>query len=197
MIPLILTHKAGFLNLYPNQLIVIRDFRGKLFYTSEGLRPVAKFNLPEGQYFIDKGKIKMIPFITPKLHKLPVPERNLKPPFDFSIVFDYNPNKCSIKWREKIIIFDNELKNYSLPELYFILFHEYSHAIYKTEKYADLLSANLMLKKGFNPSQIGAAPITSLSDKQFYRKKFVVNNLLKRQIKKRNYFAPLFLLPGI
>jgi hypothetical protein len=197
MIPLVLKQKAGFLNLYPSQPVIIRDFRGKLFYSTEGLRPVQKFNLPEGQYYIDQGKIKMIRFIPPKLNRLPTPERNLKPPFNFSIVFDYNPNKCTIRWKEKIIVFDNSLRDYTLPELYFILFHEYSHALYKTERFADLCSANMMLIKGFNPSQIGAAPITSLSEKQLNRKKFVVNNLIRKRRKKFNTYLPLFLLPGI
>src|SRR3972149_10578245 len=150
MIPLVLKQKAGFINVNPNQPVIIRDIRGKLFYSTEGLRPVKSFNLPEGQYFIDQGTIQMTKFIPPKLAKLPAPERSLKAPFDFAITFDYNPNKCTIQWRKKVIVFDNSLKDYTLPELFFILYHEYSHALYKTEKYADLHAANLMLKKGYN-----------------------------------------------
>jgi hypothetical protein len=51
------------------------------------------------------------------------------------------------------------------------------HSKYKTEKYADLFAANEMLKKGYNPSQIGVAPIDSLSEMQYERKRFIVNNL--------------------
>lgn len=202
MVQLILKNKSGFVNKNPNKPVIIRDFRNKLFYSTEGLRPVTYFSLPEGQYYIEKGDIELIPFKRPKLYRLPLPERNLKPPFNYNVIFDINPNKCTIQWRKKRIIFDNSLKDYTLPELYFILYHEFAHAIYTTEKYADLMAANLMLKKGYNPSQIGAAPITSLSNKQLYRKKYVAKNVIKnskrkRKRKNRNNYFPLFLLPGI
>ncbi len=181
MVSLILNKKAGFINLTPEQPVIIRDFRGKLFYSTEGLRPVKSFNLPQGTYLIDRGNIKQVGFIKPKLYPIPEPERRLKAPFDFKIEFANNPNKCTIQWTKKRIVFDYELKEKSLPELFFILYHEYSHALYKTEKYADLFAANLMLKKGYNPSQIGKAPLTSLSNQQFERKHFLIRNILRRK----------------
>jgi hypothetical protein len=180
MNPLIVHKKTGFQNLTPESHVIIRDFRGVLFYSTEGLRPVKAFNLPPGTYFVDKGNIK--PLSKPlhyKFARLPLPERNLKPPFNFSVMFANNPNKCSIIWNEKTIIFDTNLKMKSLPELDFILFHEFSHCRYTTEKYADLQATNLMKKRGYNPSQIGSAPITSLSDMQYERKKHIVNNIIR------------------
>jgi hypothetical protein len=111
---------------------------------------------------------------------LPKPERNYPLPYDYAVEFDSNPNKCTIKWMEKRIIFDDELKSCSLPELMFILNHEFGHAYYTTEKFADLWARNEMIKKGYNPSQIGSAPVTSLSEIQYKRKKFIVNSFLKK-----------------
>jgi hypothetical protein len=184
MTSIIIDKKTGFMNMEPTRPVVIRDFRGKLFYSTEGLRSVKEFNLPPGNYTVEKGNIKFrkIPVDYP-LSALPKPERNLRPPFDYKIIFDNNPNKCTIKWLEKIIIFDNELKQLTLPELFFILYHEFAHAKFQSEKYADLMAGNIMLKKGYNPSQIGKAPITSLSTMQYERKKHIVKNMIKNTFK--------------
>jgi hypothetical protein len=176
---LILNKKTGFRNLTPSRPVVIRDFRGKLFYSTEGLRPIEKFNLPEGQFFVETGNIEKMNFpVNFKLSILPIPQRHFKTPDDFQLVFAPNPNKCTIRWTTKQIIFDTDLLQKTLPELFFILYHEYGHALYTTEKYADLYAANSMLKKGYNPSQIGKAPITALSTMQFERKKFIVNKMI-------------------
>ncbi|MFA7302011.1 MAG: hypothetical protein WC069_06895 [Candidatus Shapirobacteria bacterium] len=176
-----LNKKTGFRNLTPSKIVVINDFRGLPFYSTEEIgNPVKEFNLPEGKYYLVCGNIaKMVKPVKYRLAPLPIPQRNLKPPFDFNVIFSENPNKCSILWGKKVIVFDYSLKEKSLPELWFILFHEFSHARYSTEKYADLSASNLMKVKGFNPSQIGNAPITSLSSIQFERKNFIVDNLIK------------------
>lgn len=174
--------KTGFKNLNPLKPIVIRDFRGKIFYSTEGLKPVEKFNLPPGNYYIDTGSFRAMKNpVKYKLNKLPPAQRNLKPPTNFNVTFGFNPNKCTIKWGEGLIIYDDALKEATLPVLWFMLFHEYGHSLYSTERYADLLSANLMKKRGFNPSQIGKAPITSLSSRQLKRKKFLTNKLISQR----------------
>jgi hypothetical protein len=178
--PLIINKKTGFKNLEPFRPVVIRDFRGMMFYSTEGLKPVNEFNLPAGTYFIEAGNI--VPLKRPvhyRLIILPLSTRNLKPPFDFTVLFATNPNKCSINWKAETITFDNDLRSKTLPELYFILFHEFAHSRYNSEKNADLLATNLMKIKGFNPSQIGAAPITSLSEIQMKRKNNVVSNIIR------------------
>ena len=176
---IVLQRKTGFNNI-GNSPIVIRDMRHKIFYDTRPLRKhVTQFNLPEGSYYIESGKF--VPRGTPvkyKLVRLPRPERNKKMPLDFAIIWGKNPSKCTIDWVSRTITFDHELKRLSLPELFFILYHEYGHALYSTEKYADLFSSNLMKKKGYNPSQIGAAPITSLSCRQIDRKRFLVDKLI-------------------
>jgi len=175
---LILRKKTGFKNTSLNP-IVIRDFRGKMFYSSEGLRPVKSFNLPEGNYFVQSGSFSELsrPVAFNKI-PLPPPERKLENPDKYSIIFDVNPNKCTINWTFKTITFDLSLLELTIPELFFILYHEYGHTLYKTEKYADAYSCNRMLEKGFNPSQIGKCQITSLSEFQVERKNFVVNKLI-------------------
>ena len=177
---LIVSKKTGFKNTSLSTPIIIRDFRGKIFYSSEGLRLVEQFNLPEGQYLIDSGVFEQMkkPVIY-KVPPLPPAERNFPLPENFLIEFAPNINKCTIMWDKKKIVFDNALKNLSLPELYFILYHEFGHSKYKTEKYADLFSVCRMLKMGYNPSQIGASPVTSLSNAQYDRKKFIIKKVIK------------------
>lgn len=176
---LVVTEKTGYKVNDIYKPIVIRDYRGIMFYTTEPLLPkVKEFNLPTGTYFVDSGYFSPMPYpVEYELKKLPPPQRKFPKPYDYRVRFDYNPNKCTIFWDLGIILFDNRLKDCSLPELYFILYHEISHARYKEEKYADLMAVNYMLCKGFNPSQIGMAPITSLSSAQYERKKYIVEKL--------------------
>lgn len=177
---LTLNKKTGFFNLNPKQDILIRDFRGKVFYDTTGLENVVKFNLPKGKYTVQEGEITFAP--SPRKYKLsvlPHKERNYPSPSNFNIKFAPNPNKCTISWNKKLITFDTSLKDEPLAVLMFMLFHEFGHKFYSTEKYADLFSANMMKKEGYNPSQIGEAQILSLSDRQLHRKHFITNNLIK------------------
>ncbi len=176
---LILSKKTGFVNKSPKIPIIIRDFRGKVFYSTEGLKEVKSFNLPEGDYFVDSGNFSQIsrPVEFNKI-PLPAPERKFENPENYSIVFDINPNKCTINWAHKTITFDLSLLNLSIPQLFMILYHEYGHTLYKTEKYADAFAVNRMLQKGFNPSQIGKGHVNTLSKHQVERKNFIVNNLI-------------------
>lgn len=180
--PFVVTKKTGFKNNTPNVPINIRDARGIMFYSTESILPVYEFNLPPGKYFIDSGSFT--PLLHPihyKLANLPRKERNYKKPFDFKVVFGNNPNKCSIIWGLKTIIFDNKLKEKSYPILFFILFHEYAHACYKSEVLADRLSSNYMKEYGFNPSQIGRAPLKSLSSSADNRKLLMIKNIIKHR----------------
>lgn len=177
-----LNNKTGFINRSPISPIIIRDIRGIVFYdTSKLKKTVRTFNLPAGKYIIEKGNIKKLK--KPVHYRLPLiknSERNIKPPFDFKISFENNPNKCSIFWNEKKIIFDSSFLQAPMNQLFFILFHEYGHALYKSEDLADLCAVRLMLIRGYNPSQIGQAPLHSLSTQQYERKKLVIKKLLNR-----------------
>jgi len=186
---LTVTRKTGFAITHPDLPVNIRDDRGILFYTTEPILPVYDFNLPPGKYMVDTGTFK--PMQTPvhfKLAKLPPSEVMLPiAPYDFEIVFAENPNKCTIFWKEKMIVFDNSFLEAPYPELYFIYFHELGHSRYgyekkysmaDAEKYCDLYASNKMLEMGFNPSQIKAAPENTLSSRQNYRKDFIGETLL-------------------
>lgn len=176
-----LNKKTGFKVTDIYQPIVIRDHRGILFYTTEPLLPkVKEFNLPEGVYFVDTGYFapQMFPVSYGKI-QLPFPERLLPRPDNFKVEFGHNPNKCTIFWKEGRILFDYQFKEKPLSEIMFILFHEEGHHLYKTEKYADGYAANKMLDFGFNPMQVGTAPMFSLSDRQLARKNYIVNKLEK------------------
>lgn len=179
---IVVNQKTGFVNLTPGIPIIILDSRGVKFYDTTDLKkPVKMFNLPTGKYNLVSGKInKLKNPVDYRLPELPKPERFIQPPFDFKLSFGHNPNKCTIFWNRKEILFDSDLANAPEPELYFILFHEYGHSLFHTEKYADLVAARLMLRRGFNPSQIGSSHIDALSSYQFDRKKYIVKRILKR-----------------
>jgi hypothetical protein len=181
MRPLVLTEKTGFMVLQKNVPVIIRDYRGMLFYSTESLLPrVSAFNLPAGNYFVVSGYFKpMNEPVQYKKLKLPRPERVIpKDPRKFKIVFASNPHKCTIDFVNEQITFDYSFKEKTLPEIYFVLYHEFAHKYYKTEKYCDALASNYMLEKGFNPSQIGRAQITTLSERQLERKIYNVNKLI-------------------
>lgn len=177
---IVVNKKTGFKVSNPYMPLIIRDQRGKLFYDNESRIPkVRNFNLPKGIYYVDKGYINPLERpVNYQMPKLPKKQRNRKFPFHFKSVFADNPNKCTIHWNLNTIVFDHALKEMTLPELYFILFHEFAHAKYSNEDLADLGSAYLMLKHGFNPSQIVKAPIDSLSSKQIPRKTLLYYRLL-------------------
>lgn len=171
--------KTGFRVTDPTKPIIIRDNRGVIFYQTESMVPkVEYFNMPAGNYFVEKGWFSetLLPRVYP-LSMLPPPERSYPDPTDFAIEFDNNPNKCSILWDEKTIVFDNVFRERPYPEVFFILYHEYGHQLYSTEKYADLFATNLMKLKGFNPSQIRRSQNDSLSDNQVERKEFITEKL--------------------
>lgn len=173
--------KTGYKILEPEKPVIIRDFRGLLFYTTETMLPkVTEFNLPEGKYLVDSGRFKeMAAPVKYNLLPLPPQERIMPDPLDFKIIFDRNPYKCTINFKEKTIKFDNSFKGKPLPEIYFVLFHEFAHRYFKTEKYCDVLASNYMLVKGFNPSQIGRAHINSLSHRQWERKKYNIQQMIE------------------
>lgn len=188
MVRLFCDKKKGFVIKDVTKPVIIRDKRGVLFYSTEPLLPrIKEFNLPGvdslgllGEYFVDSGLFSPKPEpIEYKMIKLPTRERDWGSPKDFKITFGSNPNKCTVSYRLKHIHFDNSFLEKPLPELYFVLNHEYAHRFYHTEKYCDAMATNYMLKMGFNPEQIGKAHIDSLSAAQFARKEFNINKILE------------------
>lgn len=178
--PLTLAKKTGFKNLAPSIPIEIRDERGVIFYRTDVLRkPVKFFNLPKGRYFIFCGSFRALDKpIKYKLANLPRHERIMGDPKKFKIIFAYNPNKCTVNWRKKTITFDDSFREKPRYVKCFVLYHEFGHRYYHTEALADLYARNLMMQRGFNPSQIGMAPIESLSNRQEKRKSIIVNSLI-------------------
>lgn len=179
---LILEEKSGFSSIMPFEIF---DVDGNVFYNSEFTDHIAKgqrldFNLPAGEYKYNGNFIKL-PFPVPVMDiQLPMKERNyaLK---RYEIRFGDNPNKCTIFYREGLILFDESFRTKPLYIKYAIYFHELGHHFYKTESKADLYSAKKMLDKGFNPSQIGMASLESLSQNSFDRKMKTVSMLTKNK----------------
>ncbi len=195
MFKLHIGQKTGFSILRPEREVIIRDESGRLFYSTESKTPdVKQFNLPGGQYLVDSGVFRSMPNpIDYPLMRLPPKERNrpIPNPNTVPMKWGVNPNKCSIVWRcdnmgnvienapARHILADYALKEWTKPEQDFIRFHEYSHADYETEKFADFKAANYMILKGYNPIQIGMSQIDSLSGRQAGRKNFLVDMLIK------------------
>lgn len=187
-----LDEKTGFQNLSKKEPIVIYDNRNIPFYDSRFIKkPVDYFNLPAGKFKILSGNF--IPLSKPREFKkfnLPKAERNKPFPGDFEVLFAPNPHKALIDWDNKRIIFDTQFKTKPLPELMFIFFHEIGHHKWgghmpgsskydEAEHNCDMYSHNMMIDEGYNPSQIGLAPIETLSFKQQIRKKKLINKMLK------------------
>jgi hypothetical protein len=179
MTGLILDHKTGFIVNNKDIPVIINDFRGHPFYSTVNLNNVKRFNLPRGQYLVENGDFNVLdePVHYKKL-PLPLSERFFEKPFDYNLIFGENINKCTINWDLKTITFDTHLLTLSLPELFFVLYHEYGHHLYNTEKYADAYACNVMLGKGYNPSQIGIGQINTLSNRQLDRKHYLTDSII-------------------
>ncbi len=178
---LIVNGKTGFDVTDTYTPINIRDDRGILFYSTEAILPrCTKFNMPTGIYFVDSGSFKQSAF--PKQYpfiKLPQRQRYFFPnPAKFEIRFGNNPNKCTVNWDMKYILFDNAFKNKPQPQVDAIFYHECGHRFYTTEKFCDIFAVKKMLEIGYNPSQVGSAFIDSLSDQQDERKEYVIDSFI-------------------
>lgn len=135
--------------------------------------------MPVGTYYIESGSF--VAASEPRRYPLailPKPERNFPDPSGFKFTFEDNPNKCTIIWEDKLIVFDKSFLDKPQPEIFFVLYHEYGHEYYSTEKYADLFATNMMKKRGYNPSQICYAHINSLSGNQIERKEYITQKIL-------------------
>lgn len=179
MIPLNLDKKTGFVSVLP---FTIYDSTGILFYSSDFTNKIDKggrllFNLPAGDYKYNGVLRKLDRPVSYKLKSLPTKERRIKKG-KYIVKFGDNPNKCTIFYGPRIILFDNSFKKMPLYVRYAIYFHEMGHHFYKTEKYADLYAYNKMLKLGFNKSQIGLSVLSTLTNKKssFDRKEYIIKN---------------------
>lgn len=166
-----------------NGFFEIYDNRGVLFYSSnftllgKSGKPV-KFSLPIGVYNVTGIIEKTKPFKI-NLPNLPKIER-LKKHGSFNLSFDENPNKCTINYKNRTIIFDNKFKTYPSYVLFFILYHEYGHLLYSSEFKADCAAVYIMLLKGFNKSQIGLAPFETLTQNESFKRKLNVVKILSK-----------------
>ena len=142
---------SGFFTM--DREVRIYTLDGEIFYFSNN-RKVTKFNLPKGVYKTDNNiKLNIKPFSF-KVKKLPPFERCLKRPKKIKLFFQPNPNKCTVRLNEGIIIMDTAIKELPKPCIMFVLGHELGHYYYKSENKCDNYSFNLLLKQGYNPSQL-------------------------------------------
>ena len=185
-----LNKKTGFDIVNKNKPVIIRDSRGKLFYSTESLVPdVSKFNLPAGiNFFVDSGhfKVSKNPVRYKKI-RLKKNDRNIKKnPENFRIVFNANPNQVTVLWDENAIVFDNSFKDKSLPELYYALFHECGHRFWDkgetAERNCDEFAYNKMIEMGFNPTQAESGINGALkSHASLGRKNSLINKIIENE----------------
>ncbi len=189
-----LDKKTGFIIDEPFVPVIINDDRGIYFYSNVDNLPGECFNLPPGSYQILSGVFHEISTpIVFKLATLPRSEVLLPPNVrDFEIVFAKNPNKCTIFYHERMIVFDDSFQTGPKPNFEFVLQHEYGHSYFgygkkydydSAEAFCDLYASNQMLKMGYNPSQIARAQQETLSHRQDYRKDFVEDILEENAFK--------------
>lgn len=173
--------KTGFRVIDPYEPIIIRDSRGILFYSTEDMTPrVEYFNLPEGEFWVESGWFEQAK--KPReytLATLPPIERDYGDMSDFKISYEPNESKCTVYWDLKEIVFDTSFQERPIPEVMFILFHEFGHRYFETEEFADLYASNQLKLLGYNPTQIALAQVGSLSERQTKRKEYLVNTLIE------------------
>lgn len=163
---------SGFLCYEPK----IRVYKqGKPFYFKDNLRGgVAEFNLPPGNYETDNN---ILPRVRPVIflpEKLPPPERNIPRPKKFKVIICKNPNKCTIELPTGRIFLDKKFSQGNEVQVKFILAHELGHYLYKSEHLCDLYANNMLLKMGYNPSQLVKTQNKTLSNRAHPRKCFVL-----------------------
>ena len=151
--------------------VEIFDTTGAIFYVVKPKKGKAVFNLPKGTYYLNefkrfeikKGKLYQYPMIP-----LPKKDRNLKRPRRFKLKFGTNPNKATVNLLNATIFFDQDFYNsLNRTQKEFILCHELGHYFYKggsqkNEQKCDAFACNMLLTKGYNPSQIDAAQKSTL-----------------------------------
>lgn len=159
--------KSGFKS-NSNRVIIFKN--GKPFYYRKNKNGVIRFNMPVGKFELIEGVIKKSPFINYPLKKIIAPKNAMLLPKKTTIVFEPNPNKCSVDILKGLVIFDTSFKDCPDYVLVWVMGHEFGHYYYRgygqeSEKACDAFSANIMLTMGYNPSQINAAIKEILSDK--------------------------------
>lgn len=163
---MVLKQKTGF---YCPSDVNILTLDGLPFYQKKNLGEGIYFNLPKGEYIVCCG-IKKMPFVNYILPQLPPKEKDNKKVGKFKINITENPNKASIFINSGNIYLDRGISKMPKPVWVFILLHELGHYFYYTEHYCDLFASRIMLKNGYNPSQIAHAIDYGLSSKSNHRK---------------------------
>lgn len=159
--------------------IKILDDRGVLFHYIEK-QTGNKFTLPKGRYtIIHDNNVEYIGkhFYEPQI--LP-PERNI--PFKLKKIVpvpNYQP-LASIFYYTGTILMDKRLLSAPLPMVYAVFYHEMGHRYYQSENKCDHYSAQMMLRDGFNASQIYAAFGSTLYSE--FRKTKLYNHLIHHKL---------------
>jgi len=151
-----------------DKAIRVFDKNRKPFYVFDAKKDVTRFNLPKGVFYTDN---KIIPLKCPVKYRLTLPpfEREIKRPKKIVVTWGDNPNKATIVLQAGKILIDNSFKNYPSFVPVYVIFHEIGHYRYKSELGADAFARVQMLKRGYNPSQIGMASRLTLSPKSAAR----------------------------
>jgi len=148
-----------------------------MFYFNDTTDKHTTFNLPKGKYYTS-NTIKETQPRKYALPNLPPRERKMKMPNHVDIKYGDNPNKASIWLEQRIILLDNAIKRLSKPQIIQIIYHEFGHYYYTTEKYCDLFAARRMLVEGYNPKQIFFSIAGALNDTESSqeRKEYILQN---------------------
>lgn len=176
--------------------IAVYDKFGQLFYSYFPInnKPfLFNLNLEKftftGEIYTSKKKM---------IYKVNLPNNNVKMPQNINVIFTNNGEKASINLTKGLLTIDDKYRSQPFFILAFLYGHEFAHLLYpspngirstQNEFNCDKFAANLMLKRGYNPSQILAAMKFSLDDgpEQNDRFSLMVNYLNSIKTKLINY----------
>lgn len=180
MLKVVNLHKSGFVAL-SGAVKILDDKLRPFYYFDFSGKSNKSFNLPEGVFYVMEGEIKRLEKpLTYKIKKLPIHSYlGRKSPKNFKLIVAPNPNKASIDFAKGVITIDPVYKYKPRLILDYILAHEFGHRFYSEQHYADHYAKYLMLKEGYNPSQIAFAIHFGISNRSNYRKDY----LLKQKVK--------------
>lgn len=156
-----------------NGPVRILDNHKKLFYKHPNTEGAITFNLPKGIYHnTTRATITRLPEFQPYQVPPSIAQWVTDVPREYDVEVAENPNKATVWIKKQKIKLDKAIRNIDYrPALAFVLFHELSHYFWhrvpgKTytdeekldiEKHCDANAYFIMIRSGYNPTQIKAA----------------------------------------
>jgi hypothetical protein len=166
--------------LLPSTPLIIYDKNGSLFYRAT---KNTRISLPVGVYTI-VGSYTNCGCPKPNLRYYKASAKVKKTPRKLKVSIGDNPNKCTVNLHTGNVLLDKQFLEFPQYVIDFIKNHETAHYIYNgsgqdSEIACDRFACNIMLMKGYNPSQINAGFERTLDPKKSALRIKKMNEYLK------------------